>query len=72
MADTDPTETRISILLDFDLLRPRFAAIDPPCIDPERMFRMLPVGYLHGIRSETRPKPERSAAYEITGVAECY
>lgn len=49
---------RIDGLLDFDSLRPRFAAlyspIGRPSIDPELMIRMLLVGYLYSIRSETR------------------
>ena len=49
---------RIDGLLDFDSLRPRFAPlyslIGRPSIDPELMIRMLLVGYLYGLRSETR------------------
>ena len=49
---------RIDGLLDFGSLRPRFAAlyspIGRPSIDPELMIRMLLVGYLYSIRSETR------------------
>jgi len=44
--------------LDFDSLRPEFEAlysrIGRPSIDPELMIRMLLIGYLYGIRSETR------------------
>ena len=49
---------RIDGLLDFDSLRPRFAdlysPIGRPSIDPELMIRMLLVGYLYSICSETR------------------
>ncbi|WP_299656368.1 transposase, partial [uncultured Jannaschia sp.] len=49
---------RIDRVLDFDAIRPRLAAlyspIGRPSIDPELMIRMLLVGYLYGIRSETR------------------
>lgn len=49
---------RMDRLLDFDSVRPRFAAlyslIGRPSIDPELTIRMLLVGYLYGIRSETR------------------
>ncbi|MEM6942294.1 MAG: transposase, partial [Pseudomonadota bacterium] len=49
---------RIDALLDLERLRPTFAAlyspIGRPSIDPELLIRMLLVGYLYGIRSETR------------------
>ncbi|MEM8760128.1 MAG: IS1182 family transposase [Pseudomonadota bacterium] len=49
---------KIDALLDLESLRPTFAAlyspIERPSIDPELLVRMLLVGYLHGIRSETR------------------
>ncbi|MEM9761961.1 MAG: transposase, partial [Pseudomonadota bacterium] len=49
---------RIDALLDLQRLRPTFAAlyspIGRPSIDPELLIRMLLVGYLYGIRSETR------------------
>lgn len=49
---------RIDQVLCFDDLRPRLAAlyspVGRPSIDPELMIRMLLVGYLYGIRSETR------------------
>jgi transposase len=49
---------RIAGRFDVDSLRPRFAAlyspIGRPSIDPELMIRMLLVGYLYGLRSETR------------------
>ena len=49
---------RIDRHLDFESLRPEFATlysrIGRPSIDPELMIRMLLVGYLYGIRSETR------------------
>ncbi|SPJ26116.1 IS1182 family transposase [Palleronia abyssalis] len=49
---------RIDRVLDFDVIRPQLAAlyspIGRPSIDPELMIRMLLVGYLYGIRSETR------------------
>lgn len=49
---------RIDQVLCFDDLRPQLAAlyspVGRPSIDPELMIRMLLVGYLYGIRSETR------------------
>ena len=49
---------RIDGLLDFGFVREALAASystsGRPSIDPELMLRMLLVGYLFGIRSETR------------------
>ena len=49
---------RIDWLLDLDSLRGELASlyspIGRPSIDPELLIRMLLVGYLYGIRSETR------------------
>ena len=49
---------RIDRHLDLESLRPEFEAlysrIGRPSIDPELMIRMLLIGYLYGIRSETR------------------
>lgn len=49
---------QIDRLLDFDGLRSQLVAlysrIGRPSIDPELTIRMLLVGYLYGIRSETR------------------
>jgi transposase len=49
---------RIDWLLDLDSLRgdlaPLYSPIGRPSIDPELLIRMLLVGYLYGIRSETR------------------
>lgn len=49
---------RIDQVLCFDDLRPQLAAlyspVGRPSIDPELIIRMLLVGYLYGIRSETR------------------
>ena len=49
---------RIDRVLNFDAIRSQLAAlyspISRPSIDPELMIRMLLVGYLYGIRSETR------------------
>lgn len=49
---------RIDQVLCFDDIRPQLAAlysqVGRPSIDPELMIRMLLVGYLYGIRSETR------------------
>ncbi len=49
---------RVDRFLDFKPLRAEFAPlysrIGRPSIDPELMIRMLLIGYLYGIRSETR------------------
>mgnify|MGYP000285960920 CR=1 FL=1 len=49
---------RVDQLVDFSGLRTKLAALyshtGRPSVDPELMIRMLLVGYLCGIRSETR------------------
>ena len=49
---------KVDAVLDIEAIRPQLAAlyspIGRPSIDPELMIRMLLVGYLYGIRSETR------------------
>lgn len=49
---------KIDRLLDFESLRPEFAALysytGRPSVDPELMIRMLLIGYLYGVRSERR------------------
>lgn len=49
---------RINEFLDFESLHPQFSdlysSIGRPSVDPELMIRMLLIGYLYGIRSETR------------------
>jgi transposase len=49
---------KVDALLDFDAVRPELAAlyspIGRPSLDPELMIRMLLIGYIYGIRSETR------------------
>lgn len=53
-----PDHLRIDQVLRFDDIRPQLAAlyslVGRPSIDPELMIRMLLVGHLYGIRSETR------------------
>ena len=49
---------QVDRFLDFKPLRaelaPLYSRIGRPSIDPELMIRMLLIGYLYGIRSETR------------------
>ncbi|MEP5089113.1 MAG: transposase, partial [Paracoccaceae bacterium] len=49
---------QVDRFLDFkplrDELAPLYSRIGRPSIDPELMIRMLLIGYLYGIRSETR------------------
>lgn len=49
---------RVDQFLDFEPLRselaPLYSPIGRPSVDPELMIRMLLIGYLYGIRSETR------------------
>ena len=44
----------ISFDFIYDLVAPYYPANGRPSVDPVSMFKMLPVGYLYGIKSERR------------------
>ena len=47
-------ERMVSFDFIYDLLAPYYPATGRPSVDPVSMFKMLLIGYLHGIKSERR------------------